>query len=57
MGIRNTYNLVSKINLVESGISKSSILDNYYQIECYPDSKFIIKQSLLWAMLFNIKPH
>ena len=57
MGIRNTYNLVSKINLVEGGISKSSILDNY-QIECYPDSKFIIKQSLfMGGMLFNIKPH
>ena len=57
MGIRNTFNLVTKINLVESGISKSNILDNY-QIECYPDSKFIIKQSLfMGGMLFNIKPH
>ena len=57
MGIRNTHNLITKIKLVEKGISHASILDNY-QIECYPDSKFIIKQSLFMGkMLFNIKPH
>ena len=57
MGIRNTYNLISKIKLVEKRISHASILNNY-QIECYPDSKFIIKQSLFMGkMLFNIKPH
>ena len=48
MGIRNTCNLIHKINLVEKGISQPSILDNY-QIECYPDSKFIIKQSLIYG--------
>jgi len=57
LGIRNTCNLVHKINLVEKGISKPNLLDNY-QVECYPDSRFIIKQSLfMGGMLFNIKPH
>ena len=57
MGIRNTFNLTSKIELVEKKISKAKILENY-QTECYPDSEFIIKQSLFMGkMLFNIKPH
>ena len=57
MGIRNTSNLVEKINLVHSGLSDDMLLDSY-QVECYPDSEAIIKQSLfLGGMLFNIKPH
>ena len=57
MGIRNAYNLVGKIELVEKGISHPSLLDQY-QLECYPDSEFIIKQSLFMGkMLFNTKPH
>ena len=54
MGIRNTSNLVEKINLVH-GLSDDVLLDSY-QVECYPDSEAIIKQSLfLGGMLFNIK--
>ena len=57
MGIRNTYNLIGKIELVEKGLSHISLLDSY-QTECYPDSEFIIKQSLFMGkMLFNIKPY
>ena len=57
MGIRNTSNLVEKIDLVHRGLSHDTLLDSY-QLECYPDSKAIIKQSLfLGGMLFNIKPH
>lgn len=57
LGIRNTFNLISKIGLVEKGISDQNILDNY-QIECYPDSKFIIKQSLfMGGLLFNVQPY
>ena len=57
MGIRNTSNLVEKIDLVSKGVSEDSLLDSY-QVECYPDSKAVIKQSLfLGGMLFNIKPH
>ncbi len=57
MGIRNTFNLIGKIDLVEKGVSKPELLD-LYQTECYPDSEFIIKQSLfMGGMLFNIKPH
>ena len=57
LGIRNTFNLINKIDLVEKGISKPSLL-NKYQQECYPDSKFIIKQSLfMGGLLFNVKPH
>ena len=57
MGIRNTSNLVEKIDLVSKGVSDDSLLDSY-QVECYPDSKAVIKQSLfLGGMLFNIKPH
>ena len=57
MGIRNTSNLVEKIDLVHRGLSHDALLDSY-QVECYPDSKAIIKQSLfLGGILFNIKPH
>ena len=45
MGIRNTSNLVEKIDLVSKGVSDDSLLDSY-QVECYPDSKAVIKQSL-----------
>ena len=45
LGVRNTLNLVNKIDLVSKGVSASELLDQY-QVECYPDSKFIIKQSL-----------
>ena len=57
LGVRNTLNLVNKIDLVSKGVSNAGLLDQY-QIECYPDSKFIIKQSLfLGGLLFNVKPH
>ena len=57
LGVRNTLNLVNKIDLVSKGVSEAGLLDQY-QIECYPDSKFIIKQSLfLGGLLFNVKPH
>ena len=57
LGVRNTLNLVNKIDLVSKGVSASELLDQY-QVECYPDSKFIIKQSLfLGGLLFNVKPH
>ena len=55
MGIRNSYNLINKIELVEKGISKDELLDTY-QIECYPDSEYIIKQSLfMGGLLFNTR--
>ena len=57
LGVRNTLNLVNKIDLVSKGVSDAGLLDQY-QTECYPDSKFIIKQSLfLGGLLFNVKPH
>ncbi|MEC7664731.1 MAG: FAD-dependent monooxygenase [Candidatus Thermoplasmatota archaeon] len=57
LGVRNTLNLVNKIDLVSKGVSAPELLDQY-QVECYPDSKFIIKQSLfLGGLLFNVKPH
>ena len=57
LGIRNTFNLIKKIDLVNKGVSEASILDKY-QVECFPDSQFIIKQSLFMGnMLFNVKPH
>ena len=57
LGDRNTLNLVNKIDLVSKGVSAPELLDQY-QVECYPDSKFIIKQSLfLGGLLFNVKPH
>ena len=55
MGIRNSYNLINKIELVEKGMSKDKLLDTY-QIECFPDSEYIIKQSLfMGGLLFNTR--
>ena len=57
LGVRNTLNLVNKIDLVSKGISEDRLLDRY-QVECFPDSEFIIKQSLfMGGLLFNVKPH
>ena len=57
LGIRNTLNLVNKIDLVSKGVSEDRLLDRY-QVECFPDSEFIIKQSLfMGGLLFNVKPH
>ena len=57
LGVRNTLNLVNKIDLVSKGVSEDRLLDRY-QVECYPDSEFIIKQSLfMGGLLFNVKPH
>ena len=57
LGVRNTLNLVNKIDLVSKGISEDRLLDRY-QLECFPDSEFIIKQSLfMGGLLFNVKPH
>ena len=57
LGGRNTLNLVNKIDLVSKGISEDRLLDRY-QLECFPDSEFIIKQSLfMGGLLFNVKPH
>ena len=57
LGVRNTLNLVNKIDLVSKGISDDRLLDRY-QVECFPDSEFIIKQSLfMGGLLFNVKPH
>ena len=57
LGVRNTLNLVNKIDLVSKGISEDRLLDRY-QLECSPDSEFIIKQSLfMGGLLFNVKPH
>ena len=36
LGIRNTFNLIKKIDLVNKGVSEASILDKY-QVECFPD--------------------
>ena len=56
-GVRNTLNLVNKIDLVSKGVSENRLLDRY-QVECFPDSEFIIKQSLfMGGLLFNVKPH
>ena len=55
MGIRNSYSLINKIELVEKGMSKDKLLDTY-QIECYPDFEYIIKQSLfMGGLLFNTR--
>jgi len=57
LGVRNTLNLVNKIDLVSKGVSEDRLLDRY-QVECFPDSEFIIKQSLfMGGLLFNVKPH
>ena len=57
LGVRNTLNLVNKIDLVSKGVSDDRLLDRY-QVECFPDSEFIIKQSLfMGGLLFNVKPH
>ncbi len=57
LGVRNTLNLVNKIDLVSKGVSENRLLDRY-QVECFPDSEFIIKQSLfMGGLLFNVKPH
>ena len=57
LGVRNTLNLVNKIDLVFKGVSEDRLLDRY-QVECFPDSEFIIKQSLfMGGLLFNVKPH
>ena len=57
LGVRNTLNLVNKIDLVSKGVSEDRLLDQY-QTECFPDSEFIIKQSLfMGGLLFNVKPH
>ena len=51
LGIRNTFNLINKIYLLEKGISEPSLL-NKYQQECYPDSKFIINNPSLWVVCY-----
>lgn len=53
MGIRNTRNLVQKMELVASGASSPDLLDQY-QVECFDDTKGTIKEALkMGKLLFN----
>ena len=52
LGVRNTLNLVNKIDLVSKGVSEDRLLDRY-QVECFPDSEFIIKQSLFMGVCYS----
>lgn len=53
MGIRNTRNLCTKIDLVASGAAHDRLLDEY-QAECYGPTKATIKEALrMGKVLFN----